>query len=235
MPASVRGQRRDNKIAVKINSRLAFVWSSVDVSSIAGVSSADVEALGHMPIAAAIANTNLVKVSGANAPKPARVGKKLPNSPIGQRASVSTYCAFDKMLTAIAAGFKLLKESKSAPRIGQFGDGEGLPVTRTMYGVVTLSNGLKYASPMDPRVADVDLRASLGIEKASEISVNDKLLLVRGSRSRPGKAQGETGVGISATLPYSTAKYDGLTGSWQPISKEYVEYPSAAPAAPAGN
>lgn len=228
MPASTRGQLRDQRVFVKINSALAFGWATADLSTAAGVSSADLKTgLGHLSEVEAMAAAGLVLVTGANAPKPARVTKKLRNAPIGTRASLSTYISFDKLIAAAALGFRLSKPGRPSPALRPF---NGL--TRTATGVVTLSNGLHCAVPIDPSVATEALMTQLGIQSRTEVSATEMLRVVRGARSKPGHVQITLENGVLASLPFSSAKETDAATIGTILKRETVEYLATAPAVP---
>lgn len=228
MPASTRGQIRDQRVFVKINSALGFGWNTSDLSQAAGVSGADLKVgLGHLTETEAMAANALVLVTGANAPKPARVTKKLRNAPIGSRASLSTYCAFDKLAAANALGFKISHPGRPTPGLRPFNS-----TTRTATGVVTLSNGLKCALAIDPSAVTEALMTQLGISARTSVSATELLRVVRGARSVPGRVQITLETGVVAQLPFSTAKESDAAAIGVIVSRERVEYMAAAPATP---
>jgi hypothetical protein len=226
MPASTRGRLRDNLTFVLINPVFAYGWNAPDLAAASGVSQADLTTgLGHMEAAAAAAVANVVMVTGANAPKPMRVTKALVNAPIGQSASVSTFCAYNKLATANGVGFKRSGYARSvrltAPSASR----------RTFSGIVELSNGLLYLQPVDAQAATADRRAVLGMQTAAEISSTELLKVARGSTDRPGRAEIPLGEGgLVASLPFSTAAEDDvkLQEGWSIIQSESVAYTAAA-------
>lgn len=223
MPASTRGKARDQRVFVKVNANLAFGWNSADLSQAAGVSNAELKtALGHMSEAEAMAASGVILVTGANSPKPARVTKRLRNSPVGTRATLSTYCAFDKLAAAAVEGFRLTKPGRPGPSLNPFNDQQ-----RTGSGVVTLSNGLMVMQNIDPRVATAELRSQLGIETRTEIADTERFKIVFGARSKAGRVQIQLENGISAVLPFSTAMEDAAGTVGRVVSREFVEYPTS--------
>lgn len=222
MPASTRGVLRDQLTFVLINSVFAYGWSAPDIAAASGVSNADLKTgLGHMDATEAAAIAGVVMVTGANAPKPGRVIKKIPNSPVGQRASVSTFVAYDKLASANAAGFRggsrARSVSMSAPGAGK----------RTYSGIVELSNGLLYLQPIDSIVGTPERREAFGIQIASQITATEFLKVARGCRTKPGRAEVDLGDGSGfATLPFSTAKQDDVSALPGASVKEteFIEY-----------
>jgi hypothetical protein len=228
MPASTRGQLRYQRVFVKINNSLGFGWNTADLSQAAGVSNADLKTgLGHLSETEAMAASALVLVTGANAPKPARVTKRLRNAPIGTRATLSTYCSFDKLAAAAALGFRLSSPARPSPTLRPFNT-----TVRSATGVVTLSNGLLCAMSLDPSVLTPNLMTQLGIEERTNVSPTERLRVVRGARSKPGRVQITLENGILAQLPFSTAKEDDAASVGTVIKREIVEYPAAAPVVP---
>jgi hypothetical protein len=222
MAASTRGVLRDQLTFVLVNAVFAYGWNAPDIAAASGVSTADLKTgLGHMDAVEAAAISGVVMVTGANAPKPARVTKKITNSPVGQRASVSTFVAYNKLASANAAGFKGGTRGRgvslSAPGAGK----------RTFSGVVELSNGLLYMQPIDSIAGTPERRTALGIQTAAEVSATEFLKLARGCKSKPGRVELELSEGGgTAVLPFSTAKKnDALALAGASLREdEFVEY-----------
>ena len=226
MPASTRGRLRDVLTFVLVNPVFAYGWNAPDLAEAAGVSAADLKtALGHMTASEAAAVANVVMVTGANAPKPMRVTKRNNQAPIGQSASTSTFCAFDKLAAANGEGFKRSGYARSV-RLTAPGTAR-----RTFSGVVELSNGLLYLQPVDAQAATPERRAVLGMQTAAEISATELLKVARGSTDRPGRAEIPLGDGgLVASLPFSTAAEDDvkLQDGWSIIQSESVAYTAGA-------
>jgi tryptophan synthase alpha subunit len=227
MAASVRGVKRDQLTFVLINPVFAYGFKTADLAASAGVSAADLKTgLGHMTAVEAAAVAGVVMVTGANAPKPARVTKRLANAPVGSRASISTFVAYDKLTTANAIDFSLSKRARSVSL---------RPPTankRQFSGVVELSNGLQYLQSIDAAAATADRRATLGIQTAAEISDIEVRKVARGCRTKPGRVAVDLGDGATASLPFSTAKENDARTIGSLIDLEFIEY--ATGAAPAG-
>src|SRR6056300_1499980 len=112
MPASTRGVKRDQLRFVKVNEFMYYGFKTTNLAASLGVTEADLNTdLGHETIETTAAG--LFKCTGANSPKPARYGKKFPNAAIGQRASITTFCAYDKSAAAAAGGWSLVKRALS--------------------------------------------------------------------------------------------------------------------------
>ncbi len=112
MAPTQRGKKRDVTVGVKVNANLIYVFTTKNLSGIPGVSDADlVGQLGHIAATALGANA-LPKVLGANAPSPPRVSKKLATAGTAGQGSVGTFCAYDKLGTARAAGWSLSKAGR---------------------------------------------------------------------------------------------------------------------------
>lgn len=219
MPASTRGKKRDNQAAVFINPSLAYVFNTRDFSSEAGISNSDIKtALGHMSTAEAQARSGAILVSGANAPKPARVTKRTSSTNANLSATVSTFCAYNTLTLANAQGWRLSKRAKgvslAAPRADR----------REYSGVVQLSNGLNYVQSVDAIAGTADRRSALGIQIASQISASESLKLVRGCKSKPGKVAIPLEGGVTAFLPFSTSKVEAAGSLGSILAREYLEY-----------
>lgn len=108
MPSYTRNKKRENMIFVAVNTVIRFGWKSKDLSAVAGISAADLTKLGHTP-EKEVSGTGLILIVGAKAPKPARVTKKIKDAGVTQQQSVSTFCAYDKLSSAIGDGWDLSK------------------------------------------------------------------------------------------------------------------------------
>lgn len=210
-----------------INDVFAYGWNSADISQVTGVSAADLTTgLGHMTAAQAGAVAGAVLVTGANAPKPMRVTRKLANAPVGRRASLSTWCGYDKLASAIAIGFSLSKPARPISLGAEAG-------SRTVPGVVTLSNGLKYVQPIERALTqDATLMADLGIELDAGITAADRKKLARGTRSKPGMVQVGLGNGLSASLPFSTDQLTQAEAAGRITRLEFAEFPAGVAPGP---
>lgn len=222
MPAYTRGKKRDVTTYVKANATLFYGFRTKDLSSIGGVTAADLTALGHVVALPA----NSVSCFGANAPKPPRVTKRLTSAGPTAQGSVSTFCDYNRLSNALAAGWSLAKD----------GRGVGLRNTgKTVTAVVEIgTNGVLYSFPMNQ--GDFALYAAeLGLKSAASLTTSaEQNRLVRGSTyPKPGRAIKDLGNGSRITTFYDPAKLSDLQ---TPTSGWVVQtFPRllAAPAAPA--
>lgn len=218
MPASTRGVKRPDTTFVLVSEFLAYGWASANIAALPGISEAELTtSLGHMREGAMF--TGYVRVMGANAPKPLRVKKRIPNPQVGTRGSVSTFCGYDKFPAAQVAGWRFAKApgrvTVSPPRAG----------SRTFTGVVVLSNSEWYAQPIDSIAATSEVQETLGILVASGITANGRKLLVRGSKSKPGIARVTLPGGGVAQLPFSAARRTNvLAAGYEVIKDESIFY-----------
>lgn len=230
MPSYLRGQKRDVITFVNINEVLLYGWAAPNLSAALGISDADLKnQLGHLSSTEALAVTNRIMVMGANSPKPARVTKKMASATASTKASTSTFCAYNKVGTALApaAGWRLSK-SASGVRLRASGAGR-----KSITAVATLSNGVLYAFPLNE--ADFAIAsAPLGLDNSATVgSSNLKKLATGMTQTRPGKASKPDGLGTLTTF-YSTPVKDTLGNSgWDIVDDERVQFPSpSAPVTP---
>lgn len=225
MPASTRGKARDTVRLVAVTEIMYYGWNASDIAAGAGVSDSDLAtALGHKTLATA--SDGVMKVFGANAPKPARVTKKLANAPITSRASVGTFCAYNTLNLAQAAGWRI-----TSPAVGVRLRAAS-PGARTIHVGASLSNGLIYIQSVDPTVATAERRQLLDLDDATGLKSSDVRRFVRGSRSKPGKVRFALEAGSKAVLPYSSASASTANNiqaadGYEIISREFVDYPTA--------
>ena len=108
MPAYLRGKVRDNLVFVKVTiGNVFYGFKTKDLTSIEGVSQADLTALGHTKLQNL--RSGSIPILGANAPKPPRVKKQVVRNPSrNQQGSVSTFCGMDNIDTGITAGWEIV-------------------------------------------------------------------------------------------------------------------------------
>lgn len=223
MSAATRGRLRDQQTFVAVNAILHFGWNAPDLAAAVGITSAELKTqLGHMTASEALAVSGAILVTGANAPKPARVTKTDKTAPATQVGSTSSFVAYNKVAAAAAGGWKRTKRPRSvtitAPGTGR----------RTFTGIVTLSNGLHYAQPVASSDATEEVRTALGIQIASQISSTELAKVARGCTSKPAKVRLANG----AVLPVSHDKIDSIPEGASLIEQEFAEFTSAPPANP---
>lgn len=218
MPAYLRGRQRTEFTFVPINTVLMYGWKSPDLTAGTGVSGSDLTALGHLDATAAAAVSGAILVSGANAPKPPRVTKRIPGATVNQRGQVSTFAGYNALTTAAAAGWYVSKRGRGVNLR------PASPGARTQTAIAELSNGLMYAFALNQ--ADFTTYATaLGLQSASEISDTEALKLVRGSKTKPGQAAIELESGAQFTTFYSSAfRDDAAAAGFQIKSLEVLEF-----------
>lgn len=201
---------------VGINQYLYFGFKPKDLTSFPSVSTEDITALGHI-LTSAIPEGGL-RIIGANAPKPPKVTKKIANATIGQQRTISTFCGYDKLLTAQAKGWNLTKGKLSVTLRPASANRNSLTA------IAILSNSIHYCFPMSK--ADFDsFGADLGLKSPAQItSTVDQLKFVSGSTSpKPGKASKKLEDGSMFSSFYSDAKESDLIGAgWNILSQENV-------------
>jgi hypothetical protein len=228
MPAYTRGKKRENLVYVDINQYCFFLFKSKDLSSLSGISTSDVTALGHKTEASVSADTTRIRIIGASAPKPPRATKKLSNAAAGTQQSASTFCGYSSIATAQVAGWKITKTRRSV----------SLRAASALRGSLTaiaeLSDGSHYCFPMNK--ADFDsYGASLGLKTAVTITTATELgkLVAGSSIPRPGKASIELATGSSFSSFYSSDKRsDAASAGFSIMSEEIVLKAANAPDAP---
>lgn len=217
MPSYTRGRLRNQMTYVSINATLRYGFRTKDLSQITGVSEADLTALGHTAIGAVGAGA--VLCFGANSPKPPRATKRLTRSVSDVQGSVSTFCAFNRVSNAIAAGWSV----RSGRSVGLRSTG------RTTTAVVDLGAGqAMYAFPMN--TADFNTYgADLGLQSGASISGAELNRLVTGSsQPRPGRATRILANGVTFTSFYSPDQKEDLQqNGWRIASDAILLSPPA--------
>lgn len=218
MPVYTRGVKRDQIVYVPVNAVILYGFSAKNIGSIQGVSAADVTALGHLTPTAADAVSGGILILGANAPKPARVVKKITGAAITAQASVSTFCSYTKIADAQTAGWRLAKGRTSVSLQA------GSTFKRSLSAIATLSNGALYVFPMN--AADFATHGqALGLAAAASITTEtERNKLIRGTTiPRPGKAvldvTSDTSTGTFSSFCSSDA---ALTGGYSRVSDEVI-------------
>lgn len=224
MPSYTRGKKREQVFFVAINTKIRYGWKSKDLSTISGISSTELtNDLGHIS-QSSITGSDLILVIGAQSPKPARVSRKIQNASVGQQQSVSTFCAYDKLATALGKGWNLAENRRSVTlRASNASRG-------SLTAVASLSDNSLYCFPMNK--ADFEAYgAELGLESASSISNTELDRLVSGSsKPFPGRAGKLLSNGSSFSSFYSTEAAGLVTDAgYDILSEEIVLKVTASP------
>lgn len=223
MPSYTRGKKRENLVFVLINDVVYFGFKPKDLSSLTGVTAADVTALGHVTVANA--TSGKVRIIGAQAPKPPRVTKKISGASVGQQQSVSTYCAYPSIATAQGAGWSLTKSRRSVTLRASSTDRPSLTA------IATLSDTSKYCFPMNKSDFET-YGADLGLDSAVTITTEaERKKLVSGSSiPYPGRASKLLAGGSTFSSFFTTSKQGDLPGVFFDIlSEEKVILVAATP------
>lgn len=222
MPAYTRNVLRDKLTFVHLNALLLYGFKTKDLSAIAGVTAANLTALGHLDNAAATALVGLIRVFGCNSPQPYRVTKRLTGATVNTQASISTFCAYDKLAAAAAIGFNMSKARKGVKLTPNSGS------RRSVTAIAQLSNAINFAFSMN--TADFTAhKVILGLKQSSEITTTaEKNGLITASPSTyPGKAQLVLPAGGTIQTYFTTSQASALaTAGWDILSEEILYDPA---------
>ncbi|MBD2491135.1 hypothetical protein [Aulosira sp. FACHB-615] len=223
MPSYTRGKKRPNLVFVVINNSMFFGFKPKDLTSLPGITTADVTALGHVQPNAVAAGK--LKIIGAKAPNPPRVLKKT-GAPTGQQQSVSTFCGYNNIGLAQAAGWTLSKSrtgvSLRAPNSPR----------QSLTAIAELSDGTLYCFPMNK--ADFEsYGAALGLKNSTNITTDtERSKLVSGaSIPYPGRAAILLPSGSTFSSFFST----GSQGSASEAGYDILSEEKILASAPANN
>lgn len=212
MPSYLRGRKRDNLVFVAVSEMVYFGFRTKDFASLAGFSASDLAVIGHKELGAATG----FKIIGARAPQPPKVKRPIPNASVGQQKSISTYCAFDKLGDATAAGWSITKRKRpiavKAPST----------IRGTMTAIAILSDLSGYCFPLNK--ADFDeFGAELGLKSTLQVTSElERARLVSGSSiPYPGRAVKSLPGGNSFSTFFST-ETDVLEAGYAILSNEKV-------------
>lgn len=212
MPSYTRGQLRDQNVAVKLTSTTFYQFKTKDLTSIPGVNASDLTVLGHIPIGENGSGlpSGATVFLRANAPKPARVGKKVNNDSGNVQSNISTFCSFDALTNTLRAGWNFQKQATTVTL-----STTGKQVT----AIAELSNDVLYCFSLNK--ADFDqYKEPLGLIGAEQINSDpERERLVRGSSlPKPGKAKLKLENG--KTFSTFCSHFAPLTGGFTRISQE---------------
>ncbi|MBW4644761.1 MAG: hypothetical protein KME23_17660 [Goleter apudmare HA4340-LM2] len=224
MPSYTRGQKRTNTVFVAVNELMYFGFKPKDIASLPGVSSSDVISLGHN--AASNIQAGKILIIGANAPKPARVTKKLGNG-AGLQQTASSYCAYNSISTAQSAGWTLTKTRRSVSLRSPTSPRNSLTA------IATLTGGILYCFPMNK--ADFDAYgAELGLSSSVVVTTDaERNKLVSGATMPyPGKASKLLPNGSNFSSFFSTDKQGDVVQAGYDILSEEKILVGAAPSNP---
>jgi len=198
MPSYTRNKKRSELVFVLVNGLVYFGFKPKNLTQFSGISNTDITALGH--ILADDASAGLIKIIGAQAPKPPKVKKKLPNASVGQQQSISTFCAYNQLVAANAEGWNLLESRKSVTL-------RALSASRgSLTAIAKLSNDSLYCFPMNK--ADFEAySAELGLRTSANLTDVERSKLVAGSSiPYPGRASKKLDDGSTFSSFFSTEK-----------------------------
>lgn len=211
MSSFTRGKKRTNLVFVTINDLMYFGFKPKDLTSLPGIQTADITALGHVQ-PNAIANGR-IRVIGAKAPKPPRVTKRT-GAATGQQ-TVSTYCGYNNIGLAQAAGWSLTKargsvslRSPTAPR-------------QSLTAIAELGDGSLYCFPMNKSDFE-SYGAELGLKSSTTITSDaERNKLVSGaSIPYPGRAAKLLANGSTFSSFFSTGEQSSVVEAGYDILSE---------------
>jgi hypothetical protein len=218
MPGYLRGKKRDKLTYVLVTDNAWYGFKTKDLSAIAGVTAQNLTNLGHVAGDVAFQANGKIRIIGASAPKPPRVTKKIANAAAAAQQSISTFCAYNKLTTAMGDGWNVAKQ-----RRGVFLRPE-TSIKNSLTAIAQLSDGSLYCFPMNK--ADYQNYGTiLGLKNpATEQSATERSKLVSGSSiPRPGKASIEVSGGGTFSSFYSTdAKDTAAQGGFAILTDEIV-------------
>lgn len=215
MSNNTRGKKRSNLVFVLVNDSMYFGFKPKDISSLPGVSSSDVTALGHVQPGAVV--TGKIRIIGAQAPKPPRVTKRLSGATVGQQQTVSTYCAYPSIGAAQAAGWSLTKSRRGVTLRASSASRASLTA------IATLGDGSLYCFPMNK--ADFEeYGAELGLESAASITSDaERKKLVSGSSiPYPGRAAKLLANGSTFSSFFTSSKLGDVSQAGYDILSEEI-------------
>lgn len=223
MSSYTRGKKRENLVFVLINDLVYFGFKPKDLSSLMGITTSDITALGHVAVSAAVAGK--IRIIGSQAPKPPRVSKKISGASVGQQRSVSTFCAYPSIATAQGAGWNLTKSRRSVTLRASSTDRPSLTA------IAKLGDTSLYCFPMNK--ADFELYGTeLGLESAATITTEaERKKLVSGaSIPYPGRASKLLAGGSTFSSFFTTSKQgDVSTAGYDILSEEKIIATGVAP------
>ena len=207
MPASTRGRKREDLIYVAASELVMYGFKTFDITSVPGITTNDVTALGHIKAEGMVADSTKVYVLRANAPKPPRVSKKSSNQSTGTGTgttgtpplTVSTFCAYNKISDAMAAKWTIAKRGR-----GITFRGEGSS-TRQRTVAIPIGGGF-YCFSCD-RATFATYGSALGL-KGTLTETEAKKAFMGASAPKPGTAKAITTTGSVSSMYDPTKKGD---------------------------
>ncbi len=217
MPSYLRGKTRDNLIAVNVYDEarnVYYAFKTKDLASINGVSTADIQALGHREIDT-LPDGSLFFLR-AQTPKPPRARKVINKNPsVSEQGSVSTYYGYGREKQVLAQKWDLSTPAKGVNLRSK---------SRYLTAIAKISNGALYAFPLNKRDFD-NYGGILGLLSPQQITTDTEQskLVVGASRPRPGKAAKDLGGGSSFSSFFSFDAVNQLRGeNFSIISSEII-------------
>lgn len=224
MPGYTRGVLRDNLVYVAVNSDLYYGFQTKDFAALTGLTTAEMTTqLGHTE-GAAVPSTSW-RIIGARAPKPARVKMVLNANPSSAsiQESASTFCAYNKLTTAMDNGWKLIKQAKPVTLTSN---------SRTITVAAETSSGLLVCEPKN--AADVAAyKDILGLQTPDQLESHErKICVMYSSMPKATRVTKKLETGKSITMPCSYDSLDdAFTDGWTLLRGEFdINKANVAPA-----
>lgn len=199
MPLATRGRLRNLDRAVKLNDNLYYGFKTVDLSSVDGITSADITALGQVDPS----TIQTLIVYSPQSPKPAQFRKRLINKAQGSVTAYGDGSSAGAVNTAAGKGWQQTKGIRGC----SFGG-----TSRSASIAVRTENGLlvKYLVPL----GDAGNASALGWE--TTLTPADRKKLVYAPKGRVALVSKASGTSV-ITLPCSFNKVETATspdGGW---------------------
>ncbi|NES64138.1 MAG: hypothetical protein F6K24_02165 [Okeania sp. SIO2D1] len=204
----LRGKAKDKVYYVAATPFVMYGWKTYDLSSNSGISDTELtQDIGLVDGATITLDPTKIYVIRANAPKPARVTKRLNTTPgteegsVNSSLSVTTFCAYNKIAVALSKGWSLAQQGRGVSIIGQDAPGR----ERTAF--IPIGNGF-YSFPAD-RTTFTQHGEILGYEQPGTTASQLDKAFSGTSSPKPGKARLKTTTGSFSSF-YTESKKDAL-------------------------
>lgn len=220
------GKKRDIVTYVAASEFIMYGWKTYDLASASGISSSDLTTkLGHVMGAGMTPAAGKIYLMRANAPTPARVSKRI-NAAAGDGTgglaplSITTFIAYDKLISAQADGWSIAKQGRGVPILGETGP------TRRRTALIAIAGG-NYAFPVDKGTFTAHATI-LGLDSPTTSTEIAKAF--SGSSSpKPGRATLRTTTGTISSYYAPAKRADLAAAGWattDPIGDTTVTAPT---------
>lgn len=193
MGAHLRGKKKTKTYYVLATPYIYYGWKTYDLGTNEGITEKSlIKDLGLVKGDSLQPDATKIYILNANSPKPIRLTKRLEKKTSDGSDSITTFCAYDKVTSAMTRGWTIASDSRSVPILSQNGP------KKLMTAFVPLAGGF-YSFPISKWVYSTHGEA-LGLELPGANANSWEKAFAGTSNPKPGRARLTTPTGTVSTF-----------------------------------